>query len=87
MLRISRSEDDPHRLTIRLEGQLIGPWVDELRDIAGHVSNRECQLSLDVSEVTFADQAGVELLVSLRSRNFALTGCSPFLQERMKRKH
>jgi ABC-type transporter Mla MlaB component len=73
MLRIS-----PNGAVLHLEGQISGPWVEELAKAC-----RQFQpVALDLSDVTFADAAGVALLKRL---NASMTGCSPFLQEQLKR--
>jgi len=76
MLRISHDRTTGH---VRLEGQLVGPWVEELHRVCdGHA------VVLDVRDVTFADEAGVALLRALQARQVKLTGCSPFLAEQLK---
>jgi len=55
MLRISRIESSSGEVVLRLEGSLIGPWVDELRRSCAAVCNNGRQLSLDLTEVLFAD--------------------------------
>ena len=87
MLRISRIESSSGEVVLRLEGSLIGPWVDELRSSCAAVCNNERQLSLDLTEVLFADSKGLALLRTLRLRrsNVGLAGCSPFLTEQLNR--
>jgi hypothetical protein len=85
MLRISRIESSPGEVILRLEGSLIGPWVNELRRCCAAVCNNGHQLSLDLTEVLFADSKGLELLRTLRKSNVGLAGCSPFLAEQLNR--
>jgi hypothetical protein len=77
MLRIANADPSaPRRLM--LEGQLVGPWVDELYRVTlglGAVDG----FSLDLRNVTFADHAGVALLRRLRAYGAVLVGCSSFL--------
>lgn len=84
MLRISRIESSSGNVTLRLEGRLIGPWVDELRRCCATISNDGHQLALDLTEVLFADYKGLALLRTLRESNIRLAGCSPFLREQLK---
>lgn len=85
MLRISRIVSSSGEVVLRLEGSLIGPWVDELRRSCTAVCNEGGQLSLDLTEVLFADSAGLALLRTLRKSNVGLVGCSPFLAEQLNR--
>ncbi len=84
MLLISKPEFDEQTVTLRLEGQLVGPWVDELRRASEKFLGNGHRLMLDLTEVTFADPGGVTLLKQLRSRSASLTGCSPFLDEQLR---
>jgi hypothetical protein len=61
-----------------VEGQLVGPWVDELRQTtfgAGFVPGTR----LDLRHLTFADAEGVALLRQLRAAGAELEQCSEFL--------
>ena len=73
MLRIS-----PRGTVLHLEGQIVGPWVDEL----ANACDRLHPVALDLTEVTFADRAGLALLKDLRIR---MNGLSPFMEEQLKR--
>jgi len=83
MLRIWRIESAPGEVILRLEGSLVGPWVNELRRCSAAVCNNGQQLSLDLTEVLFVDSKGLELLRTLRKSNVGLTGCSPLLAEQL----
>lgn len=81
MLIVSTVETDSNTTLFRLEGRIIGSWVDELRKTCEeNLSNRK-QIVLDVSMVSFVDEQGVGMLQSLAHRNVKLTGCSLFLSE------
>jgi hypothetical protein len=41
-------------------------------------------LTLDLSEVTFASRAALRLLLELKAQEVALSGCSPFLSQELK---
>ena len=85
MLRISKPEFSGLTVTLRLEGQIVGPWVDELRKTAEKFQNNGHRLALDLVEVTFADNTGIGLLLHLQRQAVSLAGCSPFLEEQLKR--
>ncbi len=79
MLKITRIVGPDATLTFKVEGKLLGPWVAELFHVctAGEgLSGRDC---LDLSGVTFVDQAGANLLKDLLSRGFTVSACSGFV--------
>ena len=84
MLRISRVESPDAVVTIRLEGQVRGPWVEELRRACEPLLARGSSLVLDLTEVSFIDLDGVALCRRLRNRKVAFLHCSPFVAEQLK---
>ena len=70
--------------TLHLEGQLIGPWVDELQRIADPILAAGAPLSLDLSSVSFVSREGVRLLWTLRGAQAVLLNCSRFVAEQLK---
>ena len=84
MLRISDLESSREAVTLRLEGQLIGPWVEELRRSCDRVLTGGGSLTLDLSEVAFIDRKGLALLQALQGRQVALINCSPFVAQQIK---
>ena len=84
MLMISSPETTGQTVTLRLAGQLIGPWVEELRHASEKFLGNGHRVFLDLTEVTYADPAGVALLRGLQARAITLTGCSLFVAEQLK---
>ncbi len=84
MLKIGSVANGNGATTLVLEGDLMGPWVDEL--------SRSCELALgstpvlilDLGAVTFIDRGGVEMLRGFADRHARLTNCSPFVAEQLK---
>lgn len=70
--------------TLRLEGRVIGPWVEEVRQSCESVCSRGARLILDLSDVSFVDRQGIELFRSLQHRQVELRNCSPFVAEQLK---
>jgi hypothetical protein len=70
--------------TVRAEGQVIGPWVDELARSCEQVLARGTGLIVDLSGISFLDRNGVELLRSLRTRGATIVNSSGFLTEQLK---
>jgi hypothetical protein len=84
VLRISQVASPDATVTLRLEGQVRGPWVEELRSVCDQVLATESALSLDLTEVSFLDRQGVALCRRLRARHVALLHYSPFVAEQLK---
>jgi anti-anti-sigma regulatory factor len=85
MLRIAHVKaDESRRRVLRLEGRVVGPWVEELRRSCDWALAAAPGLTLDLAGVTFADRTGVALLRSLRGRGVALANCSAFLAAQLK---
>jgi anti-anti-sigma regulatory factor len=84
MLKIDPAETWNGHTKIRLEGRLIGPWVEELRRACEQVLATGARVALDLADVSFLDQSGVELIQSLRQRNVALLSCSAFIAEQLR---
>jgi outer membrane protein TolC len=75
MLRITTT-DIAEKVTIKLEGKLSGPWVEEF-ERCWHMSAdiyKKKGLVVDLSGVTFVDPAGKKLLCSISSEGAQLVG-------------
>jgi ABC-type transporter Mla MlaB component len=66
--------DQPRVLTFRLEGRLDGPWVAELEKCwrANRVRARDSLHRVDLSGVTFVDDAGKALLARMYEQGAAM---------------
>jgi ABC-type transporter Mla MlaB component len=95
MLRIMVVDLSESAVVLRVEGRITGSWVEELRRtcaahafaahaFVGHTFPDEIQLSLELSDVSFADAAGIALLKELRSEGADLIRPTPFIAERLK---
>jgi anti-anti-sigma regulatory factor len=51
--------------TIKLEGKLLEPWVDELNQSC---LEGEMRIQLDLSELTYLDWSGIQAIRDLRRR-------------------
>jgi anti-anti-sigma regulatory factor len=89
MLKISgtaTTEEQP--VFLRLEGQVRGLWIEELRRACDHIlgknGHHRNRLVLDLAEVSFIDADGVTLFRELSARRVLVTNCSPFVAEQLK---
>ena len=81
MLKITETVRNDSSRTFTIEGKLLGPWVDELRNICILPPGRLEQVGLDLAAVTFVDAAGTELLRELIRQGIIITQCSGFIAE------
>ena len=81
MLKITEIARNDSGRTFKLEGKLLGPWVDELRNVCGQPIGRLEQVGIDLAAVTFVNAAGTELLRELIRQGIIITQCSAFIAE------
>jgi ABC-type transporter Mla MlaB component len=84
MLRITEETLNGKAGRIRLEGQVVGPYVTEVRKSCEKLLNSRRSLALDMSDVSFVDRNGVTLFKELISRGVSIVNGSPFLTEQLK---
>ena len=90
MLRISQEsvQNKGGATYLRLEGQVTGPWVEELRricaDTLGENGYGKSHLVIDLAGVSFLDAAGIALFHELAVRRVLFTNCSAFVAEQLK---
>jgi anti-anti-sigma regulatory factor len=84
MLRITVTQSASSSTRLKLEGRLAGPSVEEVRQLCDANLGNQSLVILDLGDVTFIDDDGVDLFRHLRRRNIEVTGCSPFVSELLK---
>ena len=84
MLRITRLMGTHLTQTIRVEGKLLRPWVDEVRKACVSGTDPARRTSLDLSALTFVDAAGERLLRDLISRGIKVVACSSYVAELLR---
>ena len=85
VLRITATTTD--KVVLRLEGRLVGPWVDELRKTVWRTEGCRQPLEIDVTDLTYADEDGEKALSWLHRMGTRFQGKGPFSQylfERLK---
>ncbi len=79
MLRITRQSPEDSAILLKLEGKLLEPWIEEVeRSINGSLPHPNA-LKLDLSALTFADNAGAHFLTGLLRQGATLTACSGYV--------
>ena len=82
MLRISPMNCEDGSVRLKLEGRLVGPWVELLRETCqDHQSKLGSPLFLELSAVGFACGEGLNLLHSLQQEGIRCISWPPFLKE------
>src|SRR5262249_860208 len=81
VLRITRIARAGSAPILKLEGELLEPWVDEVRQACADPAAGASRTRLDLSAVTFVDAAGGELLRDLIRQGIEIAACSSFVAE------
>jgi hypothetical protein len=79
--KLSRKGQVP---TIKLEGQVLAPWVAAVREACTPRGRRSRRPHLDLAAVTYADAAGAQLLRELMREGVEIAACSGFLGELLR---
>ena len=76
MLRVSTRQDEVG-VTLKVEGKLAGPWVEEFRTrwAADSVTYKDRPLVVDLTDLTFIDAEGTGLLRTIYQAGSKLVGC------------
>ena len=81
MLRITHTAAEDSVSTLKLEGKLLGLWVDELARSCDELPGSTDRVRLDLAAVTFVDEPGMALLRRLLESGVRLAGCSRLVAE------
>jgi len=81
MLKITRIGGGDSNHTLKLEGKLLEPWVCEMLRAVAESNGHSNRVRLDLSDVTYVDVAGMELLRDLIRRGIGIAACSAFVAE------
>ena len=79
MLRMIRIVDGGCGETIKLEGSLHGPWVEEARKAYDPSGTQARRIRLDLSDLTYLDEDGRVLLCEWIRRGAEVTACSRYV--------
>jgi ABC-type transporter Mla MlaB component len=79
MLMITRIEESDSIRTLKLEGKLQGPWVEELQTACERAQSPASLVRLDLAAVSFVDTAGVDCLQELIQAGVPIVACSGFV--------
>jgi len=79
MFKVICEKEEDGVVMLRVDGRIVGPWVEELRKECKTCLAKEKRLIIDLSGVSFIDEHGVKVLNELRKGRVEVRGCSLFL--------
>jgi ABC-type transporter Mla MlaB component len=85
MLRISVFEAAGDPITLRLDGQISGRWVELLQRTCEVQLKKGARVNMDLKNVSFADRDGIALLRSLTDRRVEILNALPFIAEQIRK--
>jgi ABC-type transporter Mla MlaB component len=84
VLKISIVSNSDLAIHFQLEGNLAGPWVEELQRLSDEALSHQKTVSIDLEKVWFVDPRGVALLRDLAKRRVSEVNCSQFVSQQLK---
>lgn len=79
MLRITKMEENAKRARIKVEGRLVSTWVNLVELEYQRARNGSRQIVLDLTHVTFVDDAGLRMLRMLAQDHLVVLNTSDFI--------
>ena len=79
MLRVTLQAHET--LTLKLEGKISGPWVGELEKCwnRAKIASHNSAMRVDLTDVTFVDDQGKDLLVRMANAGTEFTVADPMI--------
>jgi len=84
VLRISINMHSDKSIRLSVEGWLVGPWVEELRQQSEQALAESQRVTLDLEKLLFIDADGAALLRQLADRQVSHLNCSTFISQQLK---
>lgn len=86
MLRVTPISTRQHGRCLKVEGRLVGAWVQVLRVEIEQSRVQDVELEVDLAGVEFADSEALSLLLEVAERGVKLVDCSPLLTSLLESK-
>jgi hypothetical protein len=84
VLKITRLTREDRVLTLKIEGEIVGPWIGIVCEACTRSGLRTGRLCLDLAAVTYVDAAGVQLLRDLMGEGVEIAAYSRFVGELLR---
>ncbi len=85
MLKMTVVREDEQTITLKLEGRIVGSLVEELEKECEKCLRKKNGLILDLSDVSYIDERGVNTIRSFLGSRIQTVGGSLFLEGLMKK--
>lgn len=79
MLRITTVEERGRIVRLKVEGRIVGEWVNEIDHVCNVVLAHK-KIILDFSGVRFIDRRGIEVLQKMLGARVKMTGARVLIQ-------
>ena len=83
MLKISVLEN-AHKLQMILEGKLIAPWTEVLKNLRAEIDRNHRELVIDVRGVTAISRDGEDVLLALMDQGARFRASGVFMRQVLK---
>ena len=83
MLKISITEAAGESVSLQLDGQVTGKWVELLQTTCEAQMEKGARVTIDLKNVSFADRDGIALLRKLKNRRIEILNALPFMAEQI----
>lgn len=80
MLRITKAVESRSLVTLTVEGRIVSEWVPVLEEECLTCLRERQQVRLDLSEVSFIDRRGVEMINRIQSENLQIINCPALIE-------
>jgi ABC-type transporter Mla MlaB component len=80
MLRVTQIQTGSST-TLKLEGNLSGPWVEELRQCWAKLVEEKVPVEIDLRGLSFLDPDGTTLLLHMEREGSRLFGSAAFIHD------
>jgi len=84
VLRISIIEAASELVTLQLDGQVSGRWVQLLQATCEIQLKKDVRVTIDLKNISFVDRDGIALLKSLRDHRVEILNALPFIAEQIE---
>ncbi len=84
MIRITRTDESPSQVTLKVEGQIVSLSVSVLEQECLTSMQGNQKVVLDFSDVTFIDSRGMLMLKRIRAGNLEIINCSDLMDDCLK---
>jgi hypothetical protein len=81
VLRMQRKERGSRRVTLIVEGRIVGEWADVLEDECLDLIRSGFSAALDLTGVVYVSRKGVEALDRLVRIGTTITSCPPLIAD------